>query len=426
MTPQAYVRRAFESTLLLLVMAAPVGAQPSTGQAPPLVLDALEARALERHPAIAMALADLNAARAHAAQAGAAQNPTVGGSFADWQPRESPSGTITAGVTQRFQLGGKRSADRAVAEAGVREAEVALELARLRVRVAVRSAYFATAAAQQKRMVAERLAAVADEAVVIARQLMNVGLIDRPNLLEAEAEAARQTAMVVAARQHEVASWRRLALAVVDPAMPMPSMAPLVEAAVPRLDRQAALSRVLEASPELRAATASLGRVRAAVAVEQRRTSPDLSLRAEAGWNRERNAGNRAKGWELGLEAAFSVPLLNRNRSGVLSAQASVTAAEATEALLRLDLEARFTDAFEAYERASGLSATYRDAVLPKLEEAMTTNLTRYREMATPYPQVLVSQRLFIEAMGEFLESLDMAWQAAIRVEGLLMPEGGR
>lgn len=384
-------------------------------------LPALEAQALERHPAVREAAAAVEVARARASQSGAWENPVIGGGLSEWRPRETPSGTVGGFVEQTFALGGKRSAERAAASSEVAVREADLEATRLRVTLGVRTAYYEMASAAEKRSVAERLAAVTDESVVIAKQLMNVGLIDRQDVLEAEAEAARQRALLAAARVHEAAAWRRLAVAVADPSLAAQPIAPLADAALPALDRQASLDRVLATSPELKAAQAAIARERSAIAVEQRRTFPDLTLRGEVGWNRERFASRPVtKGWEYGVEAGISLPLFNRNRHGVFAAQAGVTVAEAAEAVLRLDLESRFADAFEAYEQSRLLAEAYKADILPRLQESMSLYQTRYREMASPYPQVLMAQRLFIEATGEYLEALDAAWQAAIHVQGLV------
>jgi cobalt-zinc-cadmium efflux system outer membrane protein len=50
--------------------------------------------------------------------------------------------------------------------------------------------------------------------------------------------------------------------------------------------------------------------------------------------------------------------------------------------------------------------------------------LSRYREMAAAYPQVLVAQRTFFEMSTEYLQSLSEAWQAALQLQGFLAGDG--
>lgn len=402
------------------------GAGRGAAQTPaPLALASLEARAIERHPAVREASARLDEARALASQAGAWDNPSVGGGASELRRRESPSGTWGAFVEQTFSLGGKRGADRAAAGAEAAVRQVELDMATLRVRIGVRAAYLEVAAAAERLAVAERLTTTAEETVVIAKQLVNVGLADKPDVLEAEAEVARHRAAVVAARSHQGAAWRRLAASVADLTLvPQPIDLP---GGVPVLDRQRSLDEILSASPEVKSADAIVARERAGVTVETRRTFSDLTMRGEVGWNREQFSSRaQAKGWEFGVEAGVTLPLFNRNRSGVIAARSAVTAAEAAAAGVRLEIEHRFATAFEEYEAARILAEALKTEVLPKLEEAYRLHREGYQRMATPYPQVLMAQRMIASTTGEYVEALEHAWQAAVRVQGLLLDKGAR
>jgi len=399
----------------------------TAAEAQTLSLEALEARALARHPAIQQAAARVEEARSRATQAGAWDNPMVGGTLGELRPRESPSGVIGGFVEQTIALGGKRQAARVSAGTDVALREAELATARQRVTVGVRTAYYEVLAAAEKQKVSERLLAVVDESVVIVRQLMNVGIAQRTDVLEAEAEAARQKAMLASARAHQAGAWRRLAAAVADPAIVAPSTPRTLDGAIPALDRQASLDLILRQSPEVKAADAAVARERAIVDVERRSLSSDLTLRAEAGWNRERFGAGlspRSLGWEFGAEAGVTLPLFNRNRGGIRAARASVTAVEAAAAQVRLELDARFSTQFEEYERARLMAEAYRTEILPRLEQAFEMHMSTYRTMATPYPQVLAAQRTLVETTEQYVEALDRAWQAAVRVQGLLLESG--
>src|SRR5262249_15133682 len=66
----------------------------------------------------------------------------------------------------------------------------------------------------------------------------------------------------------------------------------------------------------------------------------------------------------------------------------------------------------------------YRSEILPRAEEAYRLYLTRYREMAAAYPQVLVAQRTFFEMSTEYLKSLNEAWRGALQLQGFLAGDG--
>lgn len=392
-------------------------------QAQTLSLEALEAHALATHPAIQQAAARVDEARGRSSQAGAWMNPLVGATAGELRPRETPSGTIGGFVEQTFTLGGKREAARlsAGAEVALREAELAA--ARQRVLVGVRTAFYEVLAAAEKLKVSGRLLAVTDEAVVIVRQLVNVGMAQRPDVLEAEAEAARQKAMVASARAHQAGAWRRLGAAVADPALAASTDALTLTGTLPALDRHASLDLTLRQNPEVKAADAEAARQRTVVEVERRSVFSDLTLRGEAGWNREHlrsSAPARATGWEFGADAGITLPLWNKNRGGILAARSGVIAADAAAAHVRLDLDARFSTVFEEYERARLMADAYATEILPRLEQAFEMHLSTYRTMATAYQQVLMAQRHLVESTEQYVDALDRAWQAAVRIQGLV------
>ncbi len=404
--------------IVVTMLAAAPAAQTVT-----LSLDALEARALAQHPAIHRAAALVEEARGRSTQAGAWNNPTVGATAGELRPRESPSGLVGGFVEQSILLGGKRQAARASSAADVALREAELAAVRQRVLVDVRTAYYEVLAAAEKLKVSERLLAVGDESVVIVRQLVNVGMADQPDVLEAQAEAARMKAMLASARAHQAGAWRRLAAAAADPSMAAPSTALTLNGTLPLLDRMGSLDQVLQQSPDVKAADAEVARQRASVDVERRSVFPDLTLRGDAGWNREplpSLSSPRSVGWEFGAEAGITLPLFNKNRGGIMAARSAVTAAEAAAAQVRLEIDVRFNSVFEEYERARVMADAYKTEILPRLEQAFEMHLEKYRAMATPYPQVLMAQRNLVQTTESYVEALDRAWQAAVRIEGLL------
>ena len=87
----------------------------------------------------------------------------------------------------------------------------------------------------------------------------------------------------------------------------------------------------------------------------------------------------------------------------------------------RLDLEARWATVMEDYERAKVMADAYRHDILPRSEQAYTLLLDKYREMAAPYPQVLMAQRTLIEQSHRYIEVLEQMWRAALRAEGFVV-----
>ena len=431
MTVQLIAARMTASLIaLVLGLAANAAAQISPGAqrpagmpVPPLTLERVEQVALENNPTLRQAQAQIDAARARARQAGAWPNPVIG-----YSGEEIPLANEVRGgqhgifVEQTILLGGKLRLGRNVFRAEATEADALAALQRQRVLNAVRRAFYQALAAERRVDVQERLSRLIDEAVVVSRQLANVGAADKPDVLESEVEAFRARVALEQAKNRRFGIWRHLTAVMGDPALPVQPLEGSIEAPIPEIDRDAALQQVLSRSPELAAARAATERSRAIVSQSRRTTFPDLFLRGGFSNNRDPLEGSpsRTLGSQLSFEAGVSVPLFDRNRDGIAAARADQGRAEAEIKRIELSLQSRFAGVYEQYLTALRSSETYRVEILPRAEEAYKLYLARYREMGAAYPQVLIAQRSLLQLSDEYLASLDEAWRAAIDMQGLL------
>lgn len=404
-------------------------AQVPAADVAPLSLERLEQMALENNPTLRQAQAELDAARGRARQAGAFPNPVIG-----YTAEEVSGGAVIRGgehgafIEQQIPLGGKLARSRTIFEREADQAQAALELQRLRVRSTVRVLFHETLTAERRVQISERLSELVSEAVGISRQLANVGAADRPDVLEAEVEAARAQLQLTAARNRQFAVWRQLAAAVGNPGLQPAPLSATLESAVPELDRTGALKAILERSPEIQAARLGIERARAVVSRARRETYPDLFLRGVAAYNRELldvSVGGQARpvGWEGAFEVGISLPLFNRNTGGIAAARADETRAQAEVRRLELALESRLAGVFESYLTALRSAEVYRTQILPRAEEAYRLYLGRYREMAAAYPQVLIAQRTLFQTTDEYLMTVEQAWRASLQIQGFLVSD---
>jgi len=165
-------------------------------------------------------------------------------------------------------------------------------------------------------------------------------------------------------------------------------------------------------------AEAALGRAK-------REASPDLVVRGGLLYNRELferepSGEARAVGWEGSAEVGVTVPLWNRNKSGVTAATAGVDLARAGVRVVEQSLESRFALAWTAREDALAAVEAYRQAILPRAEEAYRLYLARYKEMAAAYPQVLVARRGLLDATTDYIDALEQAWRQTVQLQTLL------
>jgi cobalt-zinc-cadmium efflux system outer membrane protein len=394
--------------------------------AQPITLDELEQLALQNNPTTTAAAAGIEAARGRARQAGAWPNPVIGYSGeeikTDVGDRRGEHGFF---VEQAIPLGGKLRLSRNILQRTLDRAEAVRDLQRLRILSSVRQAFYSVLLTERRIEVQERLAALASEAVGVTAQLFNVGAADRPDFLEIEIESRRLQLQVNRSRNELVAVRAQLAAVTGVREVTVRPIAGSADTAIPELEREEVVRVLLEQSPELRAARAELERTRAVTTRARRDAYPDLFLRAGSAYNRERGEETgRPIGWEGTLEAGVSVPVFNRNAGGIAAARADESRAQAEVTRLELALQSRAASQFANYLTALRASEAYRSEILPRAEEAYRLYLSRYREMAAAYPQVLVAQRTLFELSNEYLETLNEAWRAALQLQGFLAGDG--
>jgi cobalt-zinc-cadmium efflux system outer membrane protein len=407
------------------LLAVPAPAQTTPG-APPITLDELEQLAFQNNPTATAADAGIDAARGRTRQAGARPNPVIGYSGEEIKTGDlDRRGEHGFFVEQTIPLGGKLRLSRNVFEKTIQQAEAVRDLQRLRILSSVRQTYYTVLLTERRIDVQERLAALASEAVGVTAQLFNVGAADRPDYLAIEIESRRLQLQLNRSRNELVAVRAQLAALTGVRDVAARPLAGSIDAAIPELDRDQAMRTLTEQSPELRAARAALERTRALTARARRESYPDLFLRGGSAYNREHGEDTgRPIGWEGTLEAGVSVPLFNRNAGGIAASRADETRAQAEVTRLELVLQSRAASQFANYLTTLRASAAYRAEILPRAEEAYRLYLSRYREMAAAYPQVLVAQRTLFEMSNEYLENLNQAWHAALQLQGLLAGDG--
>ena len=411
---------------ILVTFLAPSAQAQTQPAVNPITLSELEQLALQNNPTTTAAAAGIDAARGQTRQAGAWPNPVIG-----YSSQEIKTGTLDIQgeygffVEQTIPLGGKLRLSRNVFQKTIDQAEAVRDLQRLRILSSVRETFYSVLLTERRIEVQERLAALASEAVGVTAQLFNVGAADRPDYLEIEIEAQRVQLRLNRAKNELVALRQQLAAVTGVREIAGRQVAGSIDTAIPELQREQAIRALLEQSPELRAARAQLERARAVTIRARREPYPDLFLRGGGAYNRERGGDTgRPFGWEGTFEAGVSVPIFNRNVGGIATARADETREQAEVTRLELSLQARAESEFATYLTSLRASETYRAEILPRAEEAYRLYLTRYRQMAAAYPQVLVAQRTLFEMSTEYLESLNEAWRAAMRLQGFLAGEG--
>lgn len=331
--------------VVLAGLAQSAAAQPAGG--PMTLADAL-ARARESSPVVAAAQARLGAARDAQPRAGRPLNPLVELRSENWASGVAGGLPLDvfATVTQTVELGGKRDARRAVANAAYDTAAATAAIVWRDVALAVTTDYLAAVRAADHARALTDHAASLTEAVRVMGRRVEVGAAPEADLLKLRTEEAR---VVMERTRAEVARARALAVLGARIGVDV-TPAQLQRPAVP----MAADLAVSPVHPELRAAESLLASARATSRAERARGVPDLGV----------NAGvKRTSGYNTGV-AAFTMPIPIFDSNGVARAiaEGQVRAAEqerlAVERRLRGTLTAAATAARTLRTQAAAAERT--------------------------------------------------------------------
>jgi cobalt-zinc-cadmium efflux system outer membrane protein len=323
--------------------------------------DAL-AQGAQNSPRVAQARAQAQAAEARARQAGASPNPEISlevENFAGTGPyRDTRSAETTLALSQRIELGGKRSARLAVAGAERDFALIALKRAEADLARDIRIAFAELRAAEDRAVLARENVRQAEELARSAGLFVEVGR--DPPLRKLRADALLADAKAEQARTFgELLAARRLLADLIG------SSDPELSAIVASDDTRPALLPPETPSLDEQSAAAERDAARARIRVAKADGVPDVTA---SGGVRRINDGR-----ETAFVAGFSIPLpiRDRNRGNIEAAGADSLAAEAALSQTRLDARRAQHDARMLLGAAEERVAALSGPALTQAEEAL-------------------------------------------------------
>lgn len=358
--------------------------------APPL--DALLRETIA--PRLIVGEAEARAAEGRALQARARPNPTlelqvenVGGEgpYRDFQSAET-----TLSVGQTLELGGKRDARIATAEAEVATARSRARLGRVAYARDLVVAYATAEAAGERLTVAKDGADLAQADARAARLLVDNGKEAELRALQASAAVSAAQAEVSRAEAESGAALARLA-ALTGGEQTFTAVTP------------GALDRVWSVSSSHHAPAVAVAETEQKVAArkldqERRRATPDLTL----SFGVRRLAGDDTTAAVAGF--SLPLPLFDRNRGALKSAQAEADAARARLLMVQADAVADRRSA-EGEAKAAERSATAASEGEVTAREAYRLARLGYEAGKLPLIELLAARRDLVVARQRHIEA---------------------
>jgi cobalt-zinc-cadmium efflux system outer membrane protein len=391
---------------------------------PAMELAQFEQLAIANNPTLREMASVVQGSAGLAKQAGLLPNPIIGYQGEQIRGGSYHGGEQGAFVQQTFVLGGKLALRRNVYEQQRRSDAIGIEEQRYRILGDVRAQFYCALAAQELVRVRQRLMQVANDAVETAHQLANVGQADLPDVLQSEVEAERAKLDYTRAQRSFLQQFATLAaLAGRTDLQPSALIGDLEK--IPDIDTSAVVDQIIRNSPSMKRAQQAVAVSDAQLKSARREGIPDLQIHAGLQNNLESlGSSNTRVGVQGFVTAGISLPLFNRNQGNVIAAEADLERAHAEVDRVRLSLQQAAQPFIQDYLAAEEQTQHYKNDIIPLARRAYQLYWSKYQQMASAYPQVLVSQRTLFQLQVTYIEVLRQLWRDATALNNFLLSDG--
>jgi len=389
-----------------------------TAGATPITLEQAIQRAGGR-PEVVMAGASTEAARHEATQASLpAYNPelTVGAG-----PRfvgGDRSIALQVGLGHTIQLGGKRSARRAVADARIEAAEAERIAATLVARAETWRAFQVALVLRERVIMAKEAEQVSIQVEEATRERQKVGFGTQLELNLTTAEVGR-------ARHDRLDAERKYDSALAELASAIGAKASEVLeptgtlALTPTLagDVETLIARAVRERPEARVALAASKIARAEIRTADADAAPDLTLGVSYGYERDLDVSAQL----VLATASIGLPLFNRNQGKRRAVRSLASRAEIDVAWTATEIEREIRIAVSSYQRAREAVLGFDKDVNERLHENLELARASYTSGKIDYFQFNVVRRELLASRNAYLDAVEEAidaWSALQQATG--------
>ncbi len=360
------------------------------------------ALALMKNPELAAYSWEIRAAEARILQANVLTNPEVeieveefGGSG---EAEGFDAARMSIVLSQVIELGGKRAKRRRTAALETEVSAWEYEAQRLDVLTETTQRFVDVLVTQQKADLANEELGIASNVHHVVSERVNAGKDSPLERIKSKGKLAASKLIVMQAtrdlaahKDNLAAMWGSGRAAFGDAVGSWPEMPE-------SLPDYSDIERRLHQNPEMALERLDMQLAEAGLAEEKAAWIPDLQWAGGV----ERSEAEDDETFIAGI--GMAIPVFDRNRGGIQSAQAAVEKArqhmKATEVALHTELGA----AYETLVYARQATATLTDDVLPAVQEAFSAAEEGYRTGKFSYMDVLDAQRTLFEAQSILLD----------------------
>ncbi|HVW36160.1 MAG TPA: TolC family protein [Pirellulales bacterium] len=395
---------------------------PAPGPQRPIVsLGELQELAIENNPELVQARADITSMYGDAVQAGTHPNPTVGYE-ADTVGSSKTRNYQGVFFTQWIKTAGKLALARAVKNYDVMNAQLALRRTRISVLARVKASYFAVLVAQENVLVTSALVRFTDEVYRIQTEKLKAGWAAAFEPAQLRSLADQAKVLQVQAQNRYISAWKQLAAEMGVPQMPPSPLEGRADMPIPVVTYEGALNRVLTIHPDVLIGQNMESQARVALRLAELTPVPDVYLYGT--FQKDFTTPNFIN-TSYNVQLGVPLPLWDRNKGGIISANGSLLRASQQMRLARNQLTAQLADAFERYETARIQLQYYRDHILPDLARAYRGVYERHQQQPADvgFEGIIVAQQNLANAIATYIATLNAQWTAVADLANLMQVE---
>ena len=402
-------------TVLRSTTALVVGAEnpPAGTNAPPVTLNALVADVLEHNPELNFYRAEIAAAKGGRRAAGSLANPEVSATLGNKRVSGIGDGVAwSVSAQQTIEWPGRVPLRKAIANRQIKLAELGLAQFRAALAARTRALSVTLFAAQEKaaatREVADRFQSLRE--VLVQRDPAGLTPTLEARIIEAtELTLHRRASEAAMAEQAALLELNQLrgqpfteAVNVQRPALSLPS--------APNTD--ALFAAALANNFELQMRRAELEQQGFKVSLAKNERNPAFNVGPYAS---QEHTGDRET--QIGLGVTLPLPLWNRNRGSIETAEARQQQAATSMLVTQRQIERQVAEQAMRYQAKLTEMGNWRADSIEKFQEAAALADRHYRLGAVPIATYIEMQKQYLEAVEALLDTKTDALEAGQQLE---------
>ncbi|UVL23327.1 TolC family protein [Pseudomonas donghuensis] len=390
--------------LALLLLALP---SLALAQARVLTLESALQAARDNNPELAAARWGIDIAAGERRQAGVLPNPEL-----SWEVEDTRKGsqTTTVGVSQLFELGGKRGARLDVADRDAQLAALELERQGNALRADVIGAFQAAAQAQEGLQLAEQSLRLSERALQVVQGRVKAGSASPVEATRAQVQLSEVRLEQGRAEQRLTIAYQQLAALTGAPMAPFSRVDGGLGADSSLPSRTLLLDR-LEQTADLRLARLEIDQREAALGLARSQRIPDLTVSVGSQYSET----DRERINVVGL--SVPIPLFDRNQGNVLAAARRADQARDQRNGAELRLRSEVVQALTQWSTAAQEVQTFERSILPSAQQALDAATRGFERGKFAFLDVLDAQRTLVAARLQYLQAQAQSSEARVRLE---------